>query len=146
MVSIQNVYSLLNRSFEVALAEVAVREQCGLLAYSPLAMGALTGKYLNDNWPSGARLTLFKHFKRYLGDQGRKATAAYVGLARDHGLDPAQMALAYVNSRAFLTANIIGATTMAQLKTNIASIEVKLGQEVLDGIEAIHRVHTYPSP
>jgi aryl-alcohol dehydrogenase-like predicted oxidoreductase len=146
MTGIQNVYSLLNRSFEVALAEVAVREQCGLLAYSPLAMGALTGKYLNDSWPAGARLTLFKHFKRYLGDQGQKATAAYVSLARDHGLDPAQMALAYVNSRPFLTANIIGATTMAQLRTNIASIDVKLGRDVLDGIEAIHRVHTYPSP
>jgi aryl-alcohol dehydrogenase-like predicted oxidoreductase len=146
MVSIQNVYSLLNRSFEVGLAEVAMREQCGLLAYSPLGMGVLSGKYLDDRWPAGARLTLFKHFRRYLGEQGQKATAAYVKLARDHGLDPVQMALAFVNTRPFLTANIIGATSMAQLTSNIASIDVNLSQEVLNGIEAINKIHTYPSP
>jgi aryl-alcohol dehydrogenase-like predicted oxidoreductase len=88
MASIQNAYSLLNRSFEVGLAEVAAREQCGLLAYSPLAMGALSGKYLDGAWPDGARLTIWKHFKRYLTPSGVAATAAYVKLAGEHGLDP----------------------------------------------------------
>jgi aryl-alcohol dehydrogenase-like predicted oxidoreductase len=146
MASIQNAYSLLNRSFEVGLAEVAAREQCGLLAYSPLAMGALSGKYLNGAQPEGARLTLYKHFKRYLTPPGVAATAAYVKLAGEHGLDPTQMALAFVTSRPFVTANIIGATTMEQLKSNIASSEIKLSQAVLDGIDAIHKVYTYPCP
>ena len=146
MASIQNAYSLLRRSFEVGLAEVAAREQCGLLAYSPLAMGALSGKYLNGAQPAGARLTLYKHFKRYLTPPGVAATAAYVKLAGEHGLDPAQMALAFVTSRPFVTANIIGATTMEQLKSNIASSEIKLSQAVLDGIDAIHKVYTYPCP
>jgi aryl-alcohol dehydrogenase-like predicted oxidoreductase len=146
MASIQNAYSLLNRSFEGGLAEVAAREQCGLLAYSPLAMGALSGKYLNGAEPAGARLTLWKHFKRYLTPPGVAATAAYVKLAGEHGLDPAQMALAFVTSRPFVTANIIGATSMGQLKANIASSEIKLSPAVLDGIEGIHKVYTYPCP
>jgi aryl-alcohol dehydrogenase-like predicted oxidoreductase len=146
MASIQNAYSLLNRSFEVGLAEVAAREQCGLLAYSPLGMGALSGKYLNGAQPAGARLILWKHFKRYLTPPGVTATAAYVKLAREHGLDPAQMALAFVTSRPFVTATIVGATTMDQLKSNIASSEIKLSQPVLDGIDAIHNVYTYPCP
>jgi aryl-alcohol dehydrogenase-like predicted oxidoreductase len=146
MVSIQNAYSLLNRSFEVGLAEVAARENCGLLAYSPLGMGVLSGKYLDGAEPAGARLTVFKHFKRYRTPSGVAATAAYVKLAREHGLDPAQMALAFVTGRPFVTANIIGATTMEQLKSNIDSAGVTLSAEVLDGIEAIHRLHTYPCP
>ena len=146
MVSIQNAYSLLNRSFEVGLAEVAMRENCGLLAYSPLGMGVLSGKYLDGAEPPGARLTVYKHFKRYRTPSGVAATAAYVKLAREHGLDPAQMALAFVTSRPFVTANIIGATTMEQLKSNIASAGVTLSAEVLEGIEAIHRAHTYPCP
>ena len=146
MASIQNAYSLLNRSFEVGLAEVAAREQCGLLAYSPLGMGALSGKYLNGAQPAGARLTLYQHFKRYLTPPGVAATAAYVKLAREHGLDPAQMALAFITSRPFVTANIIGATTMEQLKSNIASSDTRLSQAVLDGIDAIHKVYTYPCP
>ena len=146
MVSIQNAYSLVNRSFEVGLAEVAAREQCGLLAYSPLAMGLLTGKYMDGAWPVGARLTLYKQFKRYQTPGGVAASAEYVKLARAHGLDPAQMALAFVTSRPFVTATIIGATTMEQLKTNIAGSEIKLSQQVLDGIDAIHKVYTYPCP
>jgi len=146
MASIQNPYSLLNRSFEVGLAEVALREDCGLLAYSPLAMGALSGKYLGDAWPPGARLTLYRHFKRYLNPQAAAATAAYVKLARERDLDPAQMALAFVNSRAFVTATIIGVTTMEQLATDIASIDLALDKDTLDAIEEIHRLHTYPSP
>ncbi len=146
MMSVQNAYSLLNRSFEAGLAEVALREDCGLLAYSPLAMGALSGKYLDGSAGPQARLNLYPHFKRYRGPHKDKATSAYVALAREHGLDPAQMALAFVTSRPFVTANIIGATTEAQLASDIASIELALGQEILDAIEAIHQVYTYPCP
>ena len=146
VVSIQNPYSLLNRSFEVGLSEVAHREQCGLLAYSPLGFGMLSGKYLDGARPAGARLTLFERFSRYSNPQALAATAAYVNLARTHGLDPAQMALAYVNSRSFLTSTIIGATSMEQLASNLASTEIVLSDEVLAGIEAIHQQHPSPAP
>lgn len=146
MVSVQNPYNLLNRSYEVGLAEVAYQEKVGLLAYSPLAFGCLAGKYLNNARPEGARISLFPRFDRYLNDQAQAATQAYVELAQSHGLDPAQMALSYVNSRPFLTATIIGATNMAQLKDNIASIDLDLSAEVLAEIEAIHQRYTYPSP
>ncbi|MBN8411928.1 MULTISPECIES: NADP(H)-dependent aldo-keto reductase [Halomonas] len=144
--SIQNPYSLLNRTFEVGLAEIAQREQVGLLAYSPLAFGVLTGKYLNGARPEGARLTLWDRFSRYSSEQATAATEAYVALAREHGLDPGQMALAYVNSRSFLTSNIIGATTMDQLESNLASEALTLSEEVLEGIEAIHQRIPNPSP
>jgi aryl-alcohol dehydrogenase-like predicted oxidoreductase len=146
VVSIQNPYSFLNRSFETGLAEIAIREDCGLLAYAPLGAGTLTGKYLNGQAPAGARLTLFPDNTRYQGAQGKAAVAAYVKLARDHGLEPAQLALAYVLSRRFLTAAILGATSVDQLKTDIAATEVTLSQAVLDEIEAIHKVYTYPCP
>jgi len=146
MVSIQNPYSLLNRSFEVGLAEVAMREQCGLLAYSPLGFGMLSGKYLDGARPAGARLTLFSRFDRYSNAQAEWATAEYCAIARRHGLDPAQMALAFVTSRAFVTSNIIGATTLAQLESNLSSAELRLSQEVLDEIEAVHRRQPNPSP
>ncbi len=145
-VSIQNPYSLLNRSFEVGLAECAHREHVGLLAYSPLAFGVLSGKYLKGQWPAGARLTLFKRFGRYTNPQAEEATAKYVLLAQNHGLDPAQMALAYVTSRPFLTSNIIGATTMEQLKSNVASHNLRLSAEVVKGIEAIHQAQPNPAP
>ncbi|TCS64800.1 NADP(H)-dependent aldo-keto reductase [Varunaivibrio sulfuroxidans] len=146
MASVQNPYNLLNRSFEVGLAEVAIREQCGLLAYSPLGFGVLSGKYLNGAAPEGARVTLFPHYSRYTQPRGVAATEAYVAIARKHGLDPAQMALAYVNSRPFTTANIIGATTSEQLASNIASIELTLDADVLDEIEAVHRSNPNPAP
>ena len=146
MVSIQNPYSLLNRSFETRLAEVALREDCGLLAYAPVAAGALTGKYLNGRRPEGARMTLFPDNRRYFGAQGQAATAAYVDLARKHGLDPAQMALAYVLTRPFLTSAIIGATSLAQLENSIAAKDLILSQEVLNAIESIHKIYTYPCP
>lgn len=146
VVSIQNPYSLLNRSFEVGLAEFAHREAVGLLAYSPLAFGMLSGKYLGETWPADGRLTLFKRFSRYNGEQGMAATRAYVALAREHGLDPAQMALAFVNQQPFLTSNIIGATTMAQLESNLASAELRLSNTVLKAIEAIHARYTIPCP
>ena len=146
MASIQNPYSLLNRGFEVGLAEVAVREDCGLLAYSPLAFGTLSGKYLGGARPAGARLTLFPAYERYTGPQAIDATEAYVDIARRHGLDPAQMALAYVTSRPFVTSNIIGATTMEQLESNLDSDALILSDEVLAEIEAIQDAHPDPAP
>ena len=144
--SIQNPYSLLNRLFEVGLAEAAIREDCGLLAYSPLAMGTLSGKYLDGGKPPGARLTLFPHYQRYTKPPAVAATEAYVALARRHGLDPAQMALAYVNSRRFLTSTIIGATTIEQLDSNLAAEDLTLDREVVEGIEAIHGNNPDPAP
>ncbi|MBI42598.1 NADP(H)-dependent aldo-keto reductase [uncultured Marinobacter sp.] len=144
--SIQNPYNLLNRSFEVGLAEFAHREQVGLLAYSPLAFGMLTGKYLGGKWPEKGRLTLYERFSRYSSERALDATRAYVELARQHGLSPAQMALAYVNSRDFVTSNIIGATTMEQLKENVGSAQVTLSPQVLEAIESIHQEFTYPCP
>ena len=144
--SIQNPYSLLNRSFEVGLAEIACRENVGLLAYSPLAFGTLSGKYLEGQKPEGGRITLFPDYTRYTNEQGVAATEAYVALAREHGLDPAQMALAFVNSRPFVTSTIIGATTMEQLADNIASMDINLSEEVIEGIEAIHTRHPNPCP
>jgi len=146
MVSVQNPYNLLNRSYEVGLAEVSHREQVGLLPYSPLAFGVLTGKYLEGGQPENARLTLFDRFTRYTRPPGVRATQAYVELAREHGLDPAQMALAWVTGRAFVTSNIIGATTLGQLEKNIDSADVVLGDEVLDAIEAIHADAPNPCP
>jgi aryl-alcohol dehydrogenase-like predicted oxidoreductase len=145
IVSVQNPYSLLNRTYEVGCAEISHREGVGLLAYSPLGFGVLTGKYL-DAEPAGARLTRWPHYARYSNEQAVSATRDYVELAHRHQLDPAQMALAYVNSRPFLSANIIGATDMQQLKNNIASIDLDLSEEVLDEIEAIHRRYPNPSP
>ena len=146
MQSIQNPYNLLNRSFEVGLAEIAIRERCGLLAYSPLAFGTLSGKYLDGNRPEGARLTLFAGLDRYTNPHAETATAAYVKLARAHGLDPAQMALAYVTSRPFVTSAIIGATTMAQLNSDLGSAALLLPEEVIEGIEAVHTAPPNPGP
>jgi len=146
VVSVQNPYSLLNRSYEVGLAEVSIRENAGLLAYSPLGFGVLSGKYLNGAKPAGARLSLYPDYDRYSNENALEATRLYVELAHQHGLDPAQMALAYVNSRPFVTANIIGATNLQQLHDNIASAEIELSEEVLAGIEAIHQRYPNPSP
>ncbi len=145
-VSVQNPYSLLNRSFEVGLAEIAHREECGLLAYSPLGFGVLSGKYLQGQQPANARVTLYERFSRYSNVQAVAATEAYVALAHEHELDPAQMALAYVTSRPFLTSNIIGATSMAQLQSNLASAELDLSEDVIDGIDAIHQNQPNPAP
>lgn len=146
VVTIQNPYNLLNRSFEIGLAEIAHRERVDLLAYSPLAMGLLSGKYLDGVRPANARLTLFKRFQRYNRPQAEAPTRAYVELARRHGLDPAQMALAWVNRCPYLGANIIGATSLEQLAADIASIDLDLPEAVLSGIEAIHADHPNPCP
>ena len=144
--AVQNPYNLLNRSFEVGLAEIAHRERVGLLAYSPLAFGMLSGKYLDGARPEGARLTLFERFQRYTNPQAQAATAEYVQIARDAGLDPARMALAFVNSRDFLTSNIIGATSMTQLESNLASESLRLDGQVLEAIEDVHRRYSNPAP
>ncbi len=146
MITIQNPYSLLNRTFEVGLSEISLREKIGLLAYSPLGFGVLSGKYLGGKKPENARITLFPAYKRYSDEQSQKATQMYYDLAKDHGLSLTQMSLAYVNTRPFLTSNIIGATSMEQLKENIGSIDVVLTDEVLKGIEAIHREIPDPAP
>jgi aryl-alcohol dehydrogenase-like predicted oxidoreductase len=136
--TIQNPYNLLNRSYESGLAEFSHREDLSLLAYSPLAFGVLSGKYLNGARPEGARLTLFERFVRYTSPLAQKATADYVALAGEHGLDPAQLATAFVLAQPFVTTSIIGATTLEQLRTNIESVSLKLDQSVIDGINAIH--------
>ncbi len=145
--SIQNPYSLLNRIFEIGLAEVAIRENCGLLAYSPLGFGVLSGKYLGNKKPKGARLTVFAdQFPRYLQPIAQKATEKYVTLARENGLSPAQMALAFVNSRRFVTSNIIGATNIAQLTENIDSIDCRLSDALCAEIDKIHKEIPNPAP
>ncbi|KPC52080.1 NADP(H)-dependent aldo-keto reductase [Amantichitinum ursilacus] len=145
VVSIQNPYSLLNRAFEIGLAEFSHREQVGLLAYSPMAFGVLSGKYIDGTGQNG-RVAIYERFSRYSKPEAKIATADYVNLAREHGLSPAQMALAYVNTRPFVTSNLIGATTLAQLKENIESISVKLSDDVLNAIEAIHTKQPNPAP
>jgi aryl-alcohol dehydrogenase-like predicted oxidoreductase len=146
MITIQNPYSLLNRQFEVGLYEISMREKIGLLAYSPLGFGVLSGKYLGGNKPENARITLFPAYGRYMNEQAVKATQKYQDLALAHNLSLPQMALAFVTSRPFLTSNIIGATSMDQLKENIGSIDVSLSEEVLKGIEAIHNEIPDPAP
>lgn len=145
VISVQNPYSLLNRSYELSMAEFAYEEGIGLLAYSPLAFGVLSGKYLND-MPKDGRITLYPRFSRYTNPQGVAATQAYVDIAHNYGLDPAQMALAFVTQQPFVYSNIIGATTMTQLASNIASIELTLSDEILAEIEAVHQRYTYPCP
>ncbi len=144
--AIQNPYSLLNRSYEVGLAEVSRHEGCGLLAYSPLAFGVLSGKYLEGQRPAGARLTLFERFTRYTGERGQAATAEYIELARRHGLDPAQMAIAFAAERPFCTSAIIGATTREQLTADLAAADLRLSEPVREGIEAIHAANPNPCP
>jgi aryl-alcohol dehydrogenase-like predicted oxidoreductase len=144
--SVQNAYSLLNRTYETALAEIGMREDVGLLAYSPLAQGFLSGKYMDGARPPGARVTLFNRAQRYEKPGAEDATRKYVALARELGLPPAQLALAFVNSREFVASNIIGATTMAQLAENIGSIDVTLSAETLERIDAIHQLHCNPCP
>ena len=146
IISIQNPYSLLNRTFEVGLAEFSQREKVDLLAYSPLGFGVLTGKYLQNDDLSKARLTLFEGYTRYSNAQSKLATEEYVDLAKQNGLSATQMALAYVNSRPFIGSNIIGATSVDQLAENIKSIDVALSPEVIESIEDIHRQNPNPSP
>ena len=144
--SVQNPYNLLNRSFAVGLAECAVREDCGLLAYSPLAGGTLTGKYLDGEIPPGTRRAIDSRRSRYDRPRGIEATGAYVDIARRHGLDPAQMAIAFALRRPYLTSAIIGATSMEQLSANVAANDLALTDEVVREIEAVHQGNPNPCP
>ena len=145
VMSIQNVYSLVNRVFDVANSEVAIREKCGLLAYSPLAGGRLSGKYIKNKKPNNARYTLWpRRFSRHHTEKGEIAIEKYVNLAKEYNIAPATFANAYVNNRPFVTSNIIGATTLEQLKENIDSIDIVLSKEMLSKIEEIHL--SYPNP
>lgn len=147
-ITIQNSYSLLNRTFEINLAEVSYRENIGLLAYSPLAFGVLSGKYLSNS-PKNARLELYpqmKKMRKYLSDEAVFVTKKYQDLAQKHNLSLAQMSLAFVNHQPFVTSNIIGATTLEQLQENIASIDVSLSEEILEEIDAINELQPNPAP
>ncbi len=146
MVTVQNPYNLLNRSFDTGLSEVAHHEDLRLLAYSPLAFGKLSGKYLNGVRPAGARLTEFPRFKRYEKAAAEQAVQAYVKIARQAGLNPAQMALAFVNTRPHLASNLIGATTLEQLESNLRSADLPLSDDVLASIDKIHERFPNPCP
>ncbi|MCB0458658.1 MAG: NADP(H)-dependent aldo-keto reductase [Flavobacteriaceae bacterium] len=143
-ITIQNSYSLLNRTFEGGLSEISIRENIGLLAYSPLAFGVLTGKYLNYS-PKDARVTLFPRLSRYSSAQCADATVNYLAVAEKYGLTPAKLALAFINQLPFVTSNIIGATKMEQLKENIESINVELSEEAIKDINAVHAIMPNPA-
>ena len=146
IISIQNPYNLLNRSFEIGLSEISHHEGVKLLAYSPLAFGCLSGKYLNNAKPGGTRCSIYERFQRYFTPQGIKATQAYVELAKDHRLDPAQMALSFVNRQPFVATNIIGATTLSQLEANINSLTISLSEDFIHDLESIHTLYPNPCP
>lgn len=143
--TIQNPYSLLNRTFEVGNSEICHREDFGLLAYSPLAFGVLSGKYRGGKKPENARLTLFPNYDRYSSDPCKKAVEAYYTLAEKNGLTLTQLSLAFVNDRPFVTSNIIGATTISQLRENIETASIKLSDEILEEINIIHESIPNPS-
>lgn len=143
--TVQNPYNLLNRKDEIGLTEIYHRENIGLLPYSPLGMGTLTGKYLESN-PPNSRLTLFPQYTRYSNTQAVKATEKYVQLAKDHGLNPGKMALAFVHSRPFVSSTIVGATSTEQLTENLDSINLELSEEVLEKINEVHLEIPNPAP
>lgn len=146
MITIQNSYSLLNRTFEGGLAEVSLREDIGLLAYSPMAFGVLSGKYIKGIAADNARLKLFPRFARYSSEQSTEAAKQYLKLAETYNMTLAQMSLAFVNQRPFVTSNIIGATNLEQLKENIDSITIELSDELLQEINTIHNSIPNPAP
>ncbi len=146
MMSVQNPYSLVNRTYEIGMSEISIREKCGLLVYYPLAAGALSGKYRNGKMPKNSRMSLFKGWERMLNPLAMKAYEDYYNLANECSLTMVQLAQAFVNSRPFVTSNIIGATTMDQLKENIASVDIDLNEEILEKINLIHNNNPNPSP
>jgi len=143
--TIQNPYSLLNRNFEINLSEVAMREKVGLMAYSPLAFGVLSGKYLNNKLPENSRLKLFPQYNRYSNENCSFLTQKYLELANELGISLTQLALAFVNQQDFVVGNVIGATTMQQLKENISSISVELSKETMERIDEIHELRPNPA-
>ncbi len=146
MMSVQNPYNLVNRTYEIGMSEISIREKCGLLVYYPLAAGALSGKYRNGKMPKNSRQALFKGWERHLNPLAMKAYDEYFNLAKEYNLTMVQLAQSFVNSRPFVTSNIIGATTMEQLKENIDSINIELSKEIIDKINLIHNNNPNPSP
>ena len=146
VVSVQNPYSLVNRTYEIGMSEISIREKCGLLVYYPLAAGALSGKYMNGQMPKNSRMSLFKGWERMINPLAMKAYEEYYKLAKENNITMVQLAQAFVNSRPFVTSNIIGATSMEQLKENIASINVTLNQDTLNKINLIHNNNPNPAP
>jgi len=144
--TIQNPYSLLNRTYEVGLAEVSMRENIGLLAYSPMAFGILSGKFLHGKRPKNARISRFPQMSRYNNPKVNFAVEKYALLAEKHQISLAQMSLAFVNQQDFVTSNIIGATSLEQLKENIASVDLHLSEDILFEIENIHELQPNPAP
>ena len=146
MITIQNPYSLLNRLFEVGNSEICIRENVGLLAYSPLGFGVLSGKYLNGELPDGSRLKLFPNLSRFAGIQSMKATEQYMKVAKKYKMSLTHLSLSFVNSRPFVTSNIIGASKLSQLKENIDSINIKLDDNVVREIDQIQSLIPNPAP
>ena len=146
MMSVQNPYNLVNRTYEIGMSEISIREKCGLLVYYPLATGALSGKYRNGQMPKNSRQALFKGWERHLNPLALKAYEEYFKLARENNMTMAQLAQAFVNTRPFVTSNIIGATTMEQLKENIDSVNIELSDEIMSKINIIHNNNPNPSP
>ena len=146
MMSVQNPYNLVNRTYEIGMSEISIREKCGLLVYYPLATGALSGKYRNGQMPKKSRQALFKGWERHLNPLAVKAYDEYYKLAKENDMTMAQLAQAFVNTRPFVTSNIIGATTMEQLKENIDSVNIELSDEILNKIDVIHNNNPNPSP
>jgi aryl-alcohol dehydrogenase-like predicted oxidoreductase len=145
-VSVQNAYNLLNRTYETGMAEISLRENIGLLAYSPLAQGYLTGKYRHGALPEGSRKALFRRLGRYETPQAEEAIEAYYQLAKKFSLDPAQIAIAFTLSKPFVTSSIIGATTMDQLKINIAAAQLQWHIALDEAVNDIHLRMTNPCP
>ena len=146
MMSVQNPYSLVNRTYEIGMSEISIREKCGLLVYYPLAAGALSGKYRNGEMPNNSRMSLFKGWERMINPLAMKAYDEYYKLAKENNMTMVQLAQSFVNSRPFVTSNIIGATTMGQLKENIESINIELTDEIIEKINLIHNNNPNPSP
>ena len=146
MMSVQNPYNLVNRTYEIGMSEISIREKCGLLVYYPLAAGALSGKYKNGNMPKDSRMALFKGWERHLNPLAMKAYDEYFKVAKDFNLTMVQLAQAFVNSRPFVTSNIIGATTMDQLKENVESIDIEFTNEMMERVNEIHNSNPNPSP
>tara|TARA_B100001989_G_C24549843_1_gene473539 strand:+ start:1351 stop:2382 length:1032 start_codon:yes stop_codon:yes gene_type:complete len=146
MITIQNPYSLLNRLFEVGSSEICKRESVGLLAYSPLGFGVLSGKYMNKNMPKNSRLDLFPNLKRYSNMNSFKATELYNEIANKYGISLTDLSLSFVNDRPFVTSNIIGATSISQLKENIESVNVKLSSEIIKEINSVNELIPNPAP
>ena len=146
IMSIQNPYSLVNRTYEIGMSEISIRDKCGLLVYYPLAAGALSGKYRDGQMPKNSRMALFKGWERMINPLAMKAYDEYYKLAKDNDMTMVQLAQSFVNSRPFVTSNIIGATTMEQLKENIDAIDIELSDEIMNKINLIHNNNPNPSP